>query len=444
MSKKNNNNNVKYVKNKNMKLNFSELINNTLENIENKTKTLKIKDKNIKENIRSIKLKEKKNSKITEEIINRKEELKLLKELIHFKEKKSMTSEDIISSYLSFLISSNNLLDDKLDSLMQKEININLKQKYINKLSGKEILDENYDLTLDKGNCINKPLDINKFILLPKKKKDNGGKNLDNFFMKRINNNNLFSIKKNKFSADSSFEKNSNEIKSSDISIKSNKIDKYINKDLTKYQKYNLNSVNISKIISLNNSINKNEKNFSVYNNTCNNSFNNEKISTEKNNIYNINNTYNISITDRSDSLNYNLKPNKKIKSAREILKKILKGMNKSNDITSSKDDSELKYFILRVLDSQFFLRKILYICYELAETYNIQKQTSIETINDTEFINKLIEDYEDIGEKNDLRELNNIKKYENGLEEIKKITGEIKELENEITKFSRKVNIYE
>ena len=438
MSIKNNNNNVQYMKNISKKLNFSELINNTLEDLENKTKTLKIKDKNIKENIRSIQLKEKKNSKITEEIINRKEELKLLKELIHFKEKKSMTSEDLISSYLSFLISSNNLLDDKLDSLMQKEININMKQKYINKLSGKEIFDENYDLTLDNNN--NKPLDINKFILLPKKKKDNGGENLDNFFMKRINNNNLFSIKKNKISGDSSFEKNYNDIKSNDISIKSNKIDKFINKDLTKYQKYNLNSVNISKIISLNNSNNKNEKNYNVHNNT----FNNEKISLDKNNIYNINNTYNISITDRSDSLNYNLKPNKKIKSARETLKKILLGMNKSNDITSSKDGSELKYFIVRVLDSQFFLRKILYICYELAETYNIKKQTSIETINDSEFINKLIEDYEDIGEKNDLRELNNIKKYENGLEEIKQITNEIQKLENEITEFSRKVNVYE
>ena len=438
MSIKNNNNNVQYMKNISKKLNFSELINNTLEDLENKTKTLKIKDKNIKENIRSIQLKEKKNSKITEEIINRKEELKLLKELIHFKEKKSMTSEDLISSYLSFLISSNNLLDDKLDSLMQKEININMKQKYINKLSGKEIFDENYDLTLDNNN--NKPLDINKFILLPKKKKDNGGENLDNFFMKRINNNNLFSIKKNKISGDSSFEKNYNDIKSNDISIKSNKIDKFINKDLTKYQKYNLNSVNISKIISLNNSNNKNEKNYNVHNNT----FNNEKISLDKNNIYNINNTYNISITDRSDSLNYNLKPNKKIKSARETLKKILLGMNKSNDITSSKDVSELKYFIVRVLDSQFFLRKILYICYELAETYNIKKQTSIQTINDSEFINKLIEDYEDIGEKNDLRELNNIKKYENGLEEIKQITNEIQKLENEITEFSRKVNVYE
>ena len=438
MSIKNNNNNVQYMKNNNKKLNFSELLNNTLEDLENKTKTLKIKDKNIKENIRSIQLKEKKNSKITEEIINRKEELKLLKELIHFKEKKSMTSEDLISSYLSFLISSNNLLDDKLDSLMQKEININMKQKYINKLSGKEIFDENYDLTLDNNN--NKPLDINKFILLPKKKKDNGGENLDNFFMKRINNNNLFSIKKNKISGDSSLDKNYNDVKSNDISIKSNKIDKFINKDLTKYQKYNLNSVNISKIISLNNSNNKNEKNYNVHNNT----FNNEKISLDKNNIYNINNTYNISITDRSDSLNYNLKQNKKIKSARETLKKILLGMNKSNDITSSKDGSELKYFILRVLDSQFFLRKILYICYELAETYNIKKQTSIETINDSEFINKLIEDYEDIGEKNDLRELNNIKKYENGLEEIKQITNEIQKLENEITEFSRKVNVYE
>ena len=438
MSIKNNNNNVQYMKNISKKLNFSELINNTLEDLENKTKTLKIKDKNIKENIRSIQLKEKKNSKITEEIINRKEELKLLKELIHFKEKKSMTSEDLISSYLSFLISSNNLLDDKLDSLMQKEININMKQKYINKLSGKEIFDENYDLTLDNNN--NKPLDINKFILLPKKKKDNGGENLDNFFMKRINNNNLFSIKKNKISGDSSLDKNYNDIKSNDISIKSNKIDKFINKDLTKYQKYNLNSVNISKIISLNNSNNKNEKNYNVHNNT----FNNEKISLNKNNIYNINNTYNISITDRSDSLNYNLKPNKKIKSARETLKKILLGMNKSNDITSSKDGSELKHFILRVLDNQFFLRKILYICYELAETYNIKKQTSIETINDSEFINKLIEDYENIGEKNDLRELNNIKKYENGLEEIKQITNEIQKLENEITEFSRKVNVYE
>ena len=432
MSINNNNNNVHIIQDNNKKLSFPELINNTLEGIERRTKILKIKDTKIKENIRSINLKEKKLSKITEEIYNRKQELKLLKDLLHFKEQNSLNVEDIISSYLSFIVSSNNLLDDKLDSLMQKEMNINKKQKFMNKLLGKEIYDENYDLNIDDKTDINKPLDISKFILKTKKKKvgDNGGDNLDNFFMNRINNNNLFSIKRNKLSSDSSFEKISNGIKSNDINKKSNKMNKYINKDLTKYQKYNINTVNISKIISNNNSNNKSEN--IEYNNTF------------KNNMHSANDTSNILITDRSDSLNYNLKPNKKLKSARETLRKILNGMNKSNNIKSCKNKDEIKYFILHVLDSKFFLRKILYICYELAETYNINKQKSIETINDNEFINKLIEDYEDVSEKNDLRELNNIKKYENGLDEIKKITGEIKELENEIIQFSHKINVYE
>ena len=432
MSINNNNNNVHIIQDNNKKLSFPELINNTLEGIESRTKILKIKDTKIKENIRSINLKEKKLSKITEEIYNRKQELKLLKDLLHFKEQNSLNVEDIISSYLSFIVSSNNLLDDKLDSLMQKEMNINKKQKFMNKLLGKEIYDENYDLNIDDKTDINKPLDISKFILKTKKKKvgDNGGDNLDNFFMNRINNNNLFSIKRNKLSSDSSFEQISNDIKSNVINKKSNKMNKYINKDLTKYQKYNINTVNISKIISNNNSNNKSEN--IEYNNTF------------KNNMHSANDTSNILITDRSDSLNYNLKPNKKLKSARETLRKILNGMNKSNNIKSCKNKDEIKYFILHVLDSKFFLRKILYICYELAETYNINKQKSIETINDNEFINKLIEDYEDVSEKNDLRELNNIKKYENGLDEIKKITGEIKELENEIIQFSHKINVYE
>ena len=432
MSINNNNNNVHIIQDNNKKLSFPELINNTLEGIESRTKILKIKDTKIKENIRSINLKEKKLSKITEEIYNRKQELKLLKDLLHFKEQNSLNVEDIISSYLSFIVSSNNLLDDKLDSLMQKEMNINKKQKFMNKLLGKEIYDENYDLNIDDKTDINKPLDISKFILKTKKKKvgDNGGDNLDNFFMNRINNNNLFSIKRNKLSSDSSIEQISNGIKSNVINKKSNKMNKYINKDLTKYQKYNINTVNISKIISNNNSNNKSEN--IEYNNTF------------KNNMHSANDTSNILITDRSDSLNHNLKPNKKLKSARETLRKILNGMNKSNNIKSCKNKDEIKYFILHVLDSKFFLRKILYICYELVETYNINKQKSIETINDNEFINKLIEDYEDVSEKNDLRELNNIKKYENGLVEIKKITGEIKELENEIIQFSHKINVYE
>ena len=102
MSLNNNNNNAQNSNNIDKKEKLSGLVLNTLEDIEYRTKTLKIKDIKIKENIRSIKLKEKKYSKITEEITSRKEELKLIKQLLNFKEQKSMNSEDIISSYLDF------------------------------------------------------------------------------------------------------------------------------------------------------------------------------------------------------------------------------------------------------------------------------------------------------------------------------------------------------
>ena len=408
---------------KNEKL--SELVLNTLEDIEHRTKTLKIKDIKIKENIRSIKLKEKKYSKITEEITSRKEELKLIKQLLNFKEQKSMNPEDIISSYLDFIITSNNLLNDKLDSLMEKEININVKQKFINKLLNKEINDDNYDLSL--SGSINKPIDISKFILKPKKKKeiDNGGDNLDNFFMNRINNNNLFSIKRNNISLNSSFEKISNGQKKINI----NNVNRFINKDITKFQKYANNSERISRLISNNNSNNISQKEYNIINI-------NEKEENSKN-VY--------SITDKNDFPNYNLKPNKKLKRARDTFKKLLNQMNKSDEIIFSTNKSdELKEFFLNVLNTQYFLRKILYICYESAEIYNINKQNSVETIHDNEFISKLIEDYEDIGEKNDLKELNNFKIYEEGLEQIKKITSETKQLEDAITQFAHKINVYE
>ena len=424
MSLNNNNNNAQNSNNIHKTEKLSELVLNTLEDIEHRTKTLKIKDIKIKENIRSIKLKEKKYSKITEEITSRKEELKLIKQLLNFKEQKSMNSEDIISSYLDFIITSNNLLNDKLNSLMEKEININMKQKFINKLLNKGINDDNYDLSL--SGSINKPIDISKFILKPKKKKeiDNGGDNLDNFFMNRINNNNLFSIKRNNISSNSSLEKMSNGIKTNEHKkINLNNVNKFINKDLTKFQKYKNNSEKISRLISNNNSNTISQKEYNIIN-----------INKEDENSKNI-----YTITDKNDFPNYNLKPNKKLKRARDTFKKLLNQMNKSTNKTD-----ELKEFFLNVLNTKYFLRKILYICYESAELYNLNKQNSLETINDNEFISKLIENYEDVGEKYDLKELNNFKIYEEGLEQIKKITSETKQLEDTITQFAHKINIYE
>ena len=414
--------------NKNEKL--TDLVLNSLESIEHKSKTLKIKEIKIKENIRSIKIKEKKYSKVTEQIATRKEELKLLKQLLYLKEQNNIDNpEEIISIYLDFIISSNNLLNEKLTSLMEKEININMKQKFINKLLNEEINDDNYDLSISES--ITKPVDINKFLLLPKKKEenDNDTNNLDNFFMNRINNNNLFSIKKN------SNLTNSNK----KDKINNYYINQFINKDLTKYQQYNNNTINFSKIITSNNSNNNSINNSgNEYNNISTININSSNtIKDLNNNIY--------TLTDKSEFINYNLKPNKKLKSARNTFKKLLNKINKSNEILFSTNKSnDLKDFILNVLNTQYFLRKILYICYQSAEIYNINKQESIETIHEKDFISKLIEDYEDIGEKYDLKEKNNLKSYEEGLEEIKKITLETKNLENLITNFAHSINIYE
>ena len=414
--------------NKNEKL--TDLVLNSLESIEHKSKTLKIKEIKIKENIRSIKNKEKKYSIITEQIATRKEELKLLKQLLYLKEQNNIDNpEEIISIYLDFIISSNNLLNDKLTSLMEKEINVNMKQKFINKLLNEEINDDNYDLSISES--ITKPVDINKFLLLSKKKEGSNDdpNNFDNFFMNRINNNNLFTIKKNS-NLTNSFKKDK---------INNYYINQFINKDLTKYQQYNNNTINFSKILTTNNSNNNSINNSGKeYNNISTININSSStIKDLNNNIY--------TLTDKSEFINYNLKPNKKLKSARNTFKKLLNKINKSNEILfSTNKNNDLKDFILNVLNTQYFLRKILYICYQSAEIYNINKQESIETIHEKDFISKLIEDYEDIGEKYDLKEKNNLKLYEEGLEEIKKITLETKNLENLITNFAQSINIYE
>lgn len=73
--------------------------------------------------------------------------------------------------------------------------------------------------------------------------------------MNKINNNNLFSIKRNiNISSGTSGEKISNGIKIKDDTNKTYNINKFINKDLTKFQKYKLNTVNVSRVISNNNS----------------------------------------------------------------------------------------------------------------------------------------------------------------------------------------------
>ena len=450
-----------------------------LNDIEKKSKNLSIKYIAIRENIRSIKLKEKKIEKINQTILNKKEELKLLKELFSLKGEKNMNIKEILDSYIDFIISSNDILNNKINTLFQKEISINPKQKYINKILGNDNEIENdYDYIYEN---INKPIDVTKFLINPKKKNNNDGRiaenggrenlgryiinkkeknNINNINFSNNNNNtsnytNLYQSKKNRISSSSSYEKISNGIKIEKISNSlKNKNSNAKNKDnsnkLTKIdenflpQKNSINEQNnfiINKIF-IGKDYKKKENNVDILNYD---EYNRKDIDT---NCRNMNkNIINFAQTDINDFNNYNLKPNKKLEKARIIFQRLLYKLKNTNKLYfTGKDNNCLKNFFLNVLNSKYFLKKALSIIFECNEIYGPNnKRTITETIHDSEFLSKLnnYEDSEDNCE-NDIEKTNNIEMFEKGLEDIKKVTNETKQLKDKISKFAYKINFAE
>ena len=488
------------------------LINNNLDKIEKRTKNISIKDLEIKENIYSIRLKEKKIEKINQTILNQKEELKLLKELLILKEEKNMNIKDIMDSYIDFLISSNDMIDDKLNSLFQKEVNINSKQKHINKLLGEDNNDNDYDYIYEN---INKPIDISKFLIKPKIEKsknynitENGGEKYGRYINNKINNQknninnninktnkneninnnyieynykNLYQSKKNKISSSSSYEKLSNGIKLEEIPCYNNSKNRNSNKknNEKKNNMNKLNQIDENIIFSISDSSKKYEKFISPksvknnnykkkqnhkINNDYSSPLNNEygKFINDENEIKNDNDYKidDININDRNNNKKikdfektdvndynkyYNLEPNNNLKRAREIFKRLLNKLKMSNELffTNNNSNKSLANFIINVLKTKYFLRKILSIIFECADIYNPNsKRTITETIHDSEFLTKLNYNYDDSDEEKEKDNLNNIKMFEKGLEEIKKITKETKQLQDRISQFAYKINV--
>ena len=467
---------------------FSDILFNVLNEIEQKTKSLSIKDIDINENIRSIKLKERKIDKINQAILNKKEELKLIKELFLLKEEKNMNIKDIMDSYIDFLITSNDNIDNKLNSLFQKEININSKQKLINKLLGEDKNENDYDYIYEN---INRPININKFLLNPKKKKnktnninekritENGGENFDGYILNEINNkinnnkinnnmvnriyngnnykNNLYQSKKNKISSSSSYEKISNGIKSEEMPYNSlyknsNKKD-YYNYDINKSNSKQLKIIDENKKYNIFDSSKRYEKFITPKNKENIDKDKHKYIGQDKYIINDTDITYrnmdkvkNFAKTDVNDFNNYNLEPNNKLKKARDIFKRLLSKLKKSNELffTNNNNKDNLEDFIINVLNTKYFLRKILTIIFECSGVYNPDpenKRTITETIHDSEFLSRLNNNYEDTDDDNDFEDINNIRMFEKGLEEIKKISKETKQLQDKISYFAYKIN---
>ena len=155
----------------------------------------------------------------------------------------------------------------------------------------------------------------------------------------------------------------------------------------------------------------------------------------------------NFAKTDTNYFNNYNLQPNNKLKKAREIFKRLLNKLKKSNELFftyNSNNNNKLENFISNVLCTNYFLRKVLSIIYECSEIYNPNnKRTITETIHDSEFLSQL-NNNEISDEENEIEDINNILLYEKGLEEIKKITKETKQLQDKISQFVYKINITE
>lgn len=478
----------KYNQNNINKDNFTDIIFNSLNEIEQRTKNVNNKNMQIKENIRSIKLKDKKLDKLNEEVVNKKEELKLIKELLLLKDEKNMDINDIIDSYLGFLISSNDILDNKIDSLFQREININSKQKIINKLLNNENTDDDdYDYIYE---IINKPIDINKFKIKAKNNNNpNEIMNLDRYNMHMndlanndFNMNNIHPIKTNNKYSGLSNEKtppynfSSKEEQKNNIirnNNNQNNFDEYETPNIKNNSIYNNNNERIPNSNLYNKNNNNNKSNPRYRNERANfdpildsDSYQKQKNSKDKLNSYpdkNYNNEKNKTFkeeykvsdidlndkkkfakTDINDFPNYNLKANNKLKRAREIFKRLLGRLKKSNELLFSKrfknGNKNLSDFIYDVLSTNYFLRKILSILFECCLIYDPNnKIKNTETMHDSEFLGKLVNSYE---ESDDIDEIANIQAFERGLQEIKQITRETKQLKDKISSFASKINL--
>ena len=464
---------------------FTNALFNSLGDIEQKSKDLSIKNICVKENILSIKFKEKKIEKINLTIWNKKEELKLLKELFSLKEEKKMNIKDIMDSYIDFLISSNDILDNKLNTIFQKEKNINQKQKYINKIVSYKN-ENDYDYIYEN---INKPIDITKFIIGHKATINNninsrritenggikysekkGNENNDIHFCDNRNitnsNKNIFQSKKNKISSSSSYEKISNGIKMEEIqnsfiyrdSSKKTSNTKYENNSNIKALKTDDNYKKYEKFLSPKNMINKDNKciinKLPLEKQDKKNENNLDKLNDDEYIINSSNVNFrnankfinNFAKTDINDFNNYNLEPNKKLKAAREIFQRLLNKLKNKNELffsNTNRNNNNLKFFFLNVLDTKYLLRKVLSVIFKCAEIYiPNNKRTITETMHDSEFLSKL-NDYEDSEDnyEDSIERMNYIKIFERGLEEIKKVTKETKQLQDKISKFAYKVN---
>ena len=352
--------------------------------IESKMKELFINDIKIHENIKSIENYESKSNYLDNIIIDRKQELKILKQLLLLKEQKKLNFEYIISKYLIQIISSTNKNNQKIE----QNFNLNEKKKRVNSIIKNFSNEFNFYLTKDKNN---------------KKKLHRYNSDL---FNKELNKKNISNILNNDI--------NNNIV---NINNKPNII--------------NINTININ--------INENYENKS--DGIHGKKIEDKKDKNAKRNI--INYIPNKNLKKSRENLEYYLmknnkdKPNKNIKLnythfTKLIFEKIVNHINRNNKsilvlLYNIYIKIKLKDLLCFNTLKNLFLSKIITFMKKSSDIYN-NKENEIQ--NDDEFLENINLNF------NEYNNMNNIDKYKNNLMELKNINKEINDINGQIIYF--------
>lgn len=455
---------------------FNEAVAVPIKEMESKIRIINLNTINIKDNISSIQKIKNKTNNLDEIIIDKKNELKVLKSLLLLKEKEKKNFNEVVSKYLHYIILEDSKINNKIDYLKQKNIILNKKQEIIDTILNNFHdnlckITENSNKKITNKNLFKK--DFEKILFNEDKEAPISEYCFSNVVSNRV-------IKNMNKTENNSNSNPNNSIPMINIKPKINEISSTINQIQKRNDKNNDNNKNLININSGKNNYSKkkNDENDGYLNNiekhiNKNNSTNNE--------LDNNNDKKNIKFKNtmilNDNQINCNICTNKNLNKARESFKKFYsKNNNNKEEINTNKPNEKLKnflnllikkikvyyssiikckfydlynlykilYFQNKIIGWGNFLLKreifmqIIYVFKNCYKEYNKKKKVEkVEIATDDKFLNELM------NEKNkDLESTNiDLESFEKDLNKMKLINGDIKILGDDIKNFLEIIN---
>ena len=413
------------------KINY--LFEKSFKEMELKMRDVSINNIKVKDNLKEIKRLENKKYSLDEIISDKKSELSILKQLLILKENKKLDFQDIVSKYLTQLISIDDKMNNKIDKLEQKNYIVEKKKKIINSLV--ECFNNEFNNCLNNNNNINDKNDMNKKF---KKYKSHLFEekltkiNYDCFENENLNLNNM--INNNNKDDDNNEEFNKKERKDIYNDFQASINNTTINDAHNRKNINNERKRDSKKNIRINEANNK-TKNINNFDEQKKNNILNEiKFEPNKNLLNPRNNLKNIISKNEKDKYSKKKKENyfKFIKIILSIIKKSAFRLNKKTFNLLNDYNNKLK--LKRIIEkyNKIVVPKIINLLKESSKIYNNEQDN---LIDENDFL-------KEIGSNSDENSNGKyaIENFEKNLNKIKEVNEEIKEMEIKMKDFIRKI----